>query len=153
MAPPKLTPEQARESLVRRFHAGVDRRGPDECWPWKGTIGQGGYGLLKTVQRKNIRVSRLALELDGRPPGKLWALHSCDNPPCCNPAHLFLGTSQDNVTDAVTKGRMVKPTCRRGHPRTPENLYLWTGPKGYPFRICIPCRRITESDRKARKAS
>lgn len=59
-----------------------------------------------SVNHKDIRAHRLAyMTATGIDPGDLCVLHRCDNPPCCNPAHLFLGTVADNARDAVQKGR------------------------------------------------
>jgi HNH endonuclease len=64
-----------------------------------------GYGFLN-VKGKNIRAHRLALILSGvKLPDDLDALHTCDNPPCCNPIHLFIGTDLDNMRDRDAKGR------------------------------------------------
>src|ERR1035437_6125251 len=80
---------------VEVFWSKVDRLGgPDACWPWMGARDQDGYGLFrppKATRRPTQRAHRFALELKlGRPlaPG-MQARHAvCDNPPCCNPAHL-----------------------------------------------------------------
>lgn len=92
-----------------RYWPKVDRRGPDECWPWKGATTHGGYGVLGVGGRRGpiVRAHRLALILIGQiVPDGLEVLHSCDNPPCCNPAHLSIGTHKDNFSDAVQKGRV-----------------------------------------------
>ena len=84
----------------------VDRRGPDECWPWLKSQMNGGYGQFRvTVGQSPKRASRVAWELTHGDAGELSVLHSCDNPPCCNPAHLFLGTVADNNADKLRKGR------------------------------------------------
>lgn len=86
----------------------VDRSGgPESCWPFTGCTSGGrcgGYGQL-TVARKRILAHRLAWEIAFGDPGDQHVLHRCDNPPCCNPAHLFLGTHADNLRDCVSKGR------------------------------------------------
>ncbi len=66
--------------------------------PWARAIAAGRYWLL---------AHRVALALDGRPPGHLMALHRCDVPPCVHPGHLFLGTRADNIADARAKGRLA----------------------------------------------
>ncbi len=81
---------------------------PDEnaCWLWTGSTDTDGYGHL-TVDGKLRIVSRLSWEFfrGPIPPGKS-VLHSCDNPPCPNPEHLFLGTQQDNIKDGIAKNRI-----------------------------------------------
>lgn len=93
----------APEDLWRR----VDVRTPDECWPWKGPGDKDGYGRMK-IGDGTVRAHRVAWALGhGFDPGDALVLHRCDNPPCCNPAHLFLGTHTDNVRDMHSKDRWV----------------------------------------------
>lgn len=96
--------------LAERFWEKVDRRGPDECWPWTaGTNNSRGYGKIASgpgIIPRALLSHRAAYELQVGPvPEGQCVLHECDNPPCCNPRHLFLGTRQDNVEDMVNKGR------------------------------------------------
>lgn len=68
-----------------------------------------GYGKLKVPGGYTVRAHRFAYFLaNGTDPGELMVCHRCDNPPCCNPAHLFLGTNQDNQRDCESKGRRAK---------------------------------------------
>ncbi len=84
----------------------VDVRSPDECWVWKGGTRGYGYGYCYPSGEGQVVASRLAFELFyGIDPGALFVLHHCDNPPCCNPFHLFLGTQADNMADMDRKGR------------------------------------------------
>lgn len=88
------------------FWAKVDARGPDECWPWLGTKTKGRYGT-HDYGPLGTTAHRIAYMLKNGPlPNGLQALHSCDNPECMNPAHLFAGTQKDNLDDMRAKGRV-----------------------------------------------
>lgn len=96
--------------LADRFWAKVHRRGPEDCWPWRASVAGWGYGRLR-YQRDGVWVTRSAhrvaweLTHGQPPPDHLAVLHRCDNPRCVNPAHLLLGTQQDNLADMRAKGR------------------------------------------------
>ncbi len=84
-----------------RFWVRVNRAGTDDCWEWQRSRNSCGYGTYRSSQ-----AHRYAWELTHGPiPEGLHVLHRCDNPPCCNPSHLFLGTAADNNADKETKGR------------------------------------------------
>lgn len=106
MSYPPDTPEES----VRKFWTKIDQRGPDECWPWTGRLIPQGYGAAWFCGRP-ARAHRIAYELvrGPIPPGEGYhgtvVRHRCDNRPCCNPAHLELGTQADNVRDAIERGR------------------------------------------------
>lgn len=110
-----------RTPLADRFWARVAKDGPNGCWRWLGsrngdgrpTIGAGG----KTGRgAKTLRPHRVSWELVNGPiPDGLVVCHKCDNPPCTNPDHLFLGTQGDNMRDCFAKGR------RGIYPRAGEN--------------------------------
>jgi Autographiviridae endonuclease len=91
---------------AQRFWALVDKRGPDECWPWLAAIGHGGYGAFTRDGRRQVGAHRMAYELAYGPvPIGKNACHRCDKPSCCNPAHLFSGTDAENIADRDAKGR------------------------------------------------
>ena len=89
-----------------RFWSYVDQSGgPDSCWPWTlgrdpAGYGQGPFGWTRKAHREAYRLT------NGDFDTALDVCHSCDNPPCCNPAHLWLGTRSDNIMDASRKGRL-----------------------------------------------
>lgn len=98
--------------LAERFWSKVNIQGKDECWLWlaatRGSTPQQAYGAF-WLNGRHQPASRVALLLSGATvPDGMEACHRCDNPSCCNPAHLFVGTSQANVDDKVSKGRQVK---------------------------------------------
>jgi hypothetical protein len=75
------------------------------CWEWSRTRHSKGYGNASR-NNKSIRAHRYAYEIwNGPIPDGMMVLHSCDNPPCCNPDHLRLGTAHDNMMDAIRRGR------------------------------------------------
>jgi hypothetical protein len=97
-------------SLLARIAAKVDRHGPDECWPWTGGTTKGGYAVIRIDRERVEYVHRLVLEEKlGRPllPGE-EVLHSCDNRPCANPAHLSAGTRARNMAEMVERGRSAR---------------------------------------------
>lgn len=99
----------ARQSRLVRFWERVDKRGPDDCWPWMGFRTSTGYGRTSLLHR-TYQAHRVSWALAFGPvPDGLHVLHRCDNPPCVNPAHLFVGTHEDNMRDREKKGRCVHP--------------------------------------------
>lgn len=105
-------------SVEGRFWAKVQKG--DGCWLWQGSRLPEGYGQFAWAARygrtRPVKAHRVAWELTHGPiPDGLCACHHCDNPPCCNPAHLFLGTHTDNMRDASAKGRLsvTRPTAQK----------------------------------------
>jgi hypothetical protein len=92
-----VTPEEI-------FWARVDKNGPNGCWLYTFGKDKWGYGDLR-YKGKHIQAHRLAWKLLRGDPGKLDCLHTCHNPTCCNPDHLYLGTDLDNTRDRVAIGR------------------------------------------------
>jgi hypothetical protein len=78
---------------------------PSDCWEWQLGRGRRGYGHV-WVKGKTKKAHRLSYEaFVGEIPNGMLVCHHCDNPPCINPKHLFLGTPQDNIRDSIRKGR------------------------------------------------
>lgn len=95
--------------------------GPFACWTYLGGRDKDGYGIISIANRSR-RAHRVAFEVwIGKIPDSLCVLHSCDNPPCVNPAHLFLGTDLDNARDRDAKGRGASGD-RSGARLHPERL-------------------------------
>jgi len=93
---------------VNRFKSYVMSGGINECWLWSGSLSPQAYGQskLRGLMYRSHRVAyRLHYRID---PKDLDVCHDCDNPPCCNPHHLFLGTQADNKADCVKKSRQAR---------------------------------------------
>lgn len=99
-----VTPRTQEE----RFWEKVDVRGPDECWPWTAATDKYGYGVLRPAGKRtdpSVKAHRYSAELAGMDIAGRAVLHSCDNPPCVNPAHLRPGTQAENMRDKVGRNR------------------------------------------------
>ena len=97
-------------------------RGPDDCWEWTGWNNGAGYGAIGKGQ-KSYLATRWAYYIEhGDDPGDECVCHTCDNPGCVNPAHLWLGTIGDNNRDAWQKGRSFQPETLPGEQNTQAKL-------------------------------
>jgi hypothetical protein len=97
------------QRIIDKFWSRVAKKEPADCWEWQGhlTKGRGQFRPGSSLKNtKRIYASRFAwtVTFGEIPEGKL-VLHRCDNPKCCNPDHLFIGTHDDNIQDCISKGR------------------------------------------------
>lgn len=91
---------------LARFFSKVDVRTTDECWPWTAALNEDGYGVFRGQDGGNYLAHRFSYAAHiGDVPAGLCVCHSCDNPPCVNYGHFFLGTQIDNLADMRAKGR------------------------------------------------
>lgn len=101
----KMSPEQA----LALFWSRVNKDAPNGCWEYTAGRDKWGYGDLQYMAtpslRKHIQAHRYSWMLLRGDPGKMDVLHKCNNPPCCNPDHLYLGTDLENARDRVNSGR------------------------------------------------
>lgn len=103
-----VAPGFSRMTVAERFWSKVEKAEPDACWPFTGTQHRRGHGqFFVSKARGLVPAHGFALELvTGQPcPPGLETCHHCDNPPCCNPAHLYFGTRQQNVDDMWARNR------------------------------------------------
>ena len=90
---------------IDRFWRKVDIRSDSECWEWIAPADKWGYGYF-TCQYKKIKAHRFSAYIADMDIKDKCVCHTCDNPSCVNPAHLFTGTQADNMRDRFAKGRI-----------------------------------------------
>src|SRR5690606_26360550 len=97
----------AKRDIYERFWEKVLIRSDEACWEWQATRNNKGYGLFTISAAVGKQLAhRFSYETrHGRIPVGLSVMHSCDNPRCVNPAHLSVGTHQENLRDMARKGR------------------------------------------------
>ena len=132
-----VTPE-----FVARFQAKVVRDDfmPDGCHIWTGGKNNKGYGLVQNNSKMVLASRASHVIFNGEIPHGMQVCHRCDNPPCVNPAHLFLGSHSDNMKDAVAKGRnarVAKTHCIKGHELAGDNIRTRVDRPGRTCRACI----------------
>lgn len=107
-------------TILNRFWSKVDKSIVSGCWIWKAYKNPAGYGQVR-VKTIAYLAHRFSYELAFGPiPPTINVLHKCDNPPCVNPDHLFLGTLTDNNQDMCRKGRHGKNVGESGHLKKPR---------------------------------
>lgn len=116
-----LSNPETLASLKMRFAKKVRVGGEGECWPWVAkAVASYGYGRMTAGRGRYLRAHQIAWALENGPiPEGSVVRHSCDNPWCCNPAHLSIGSIADNCSDATTRNRASAPPRMPGakHPR------------------------------------
>ena len=89
---------------MNNFWSKVDIKGDDECWEWTGCKDRDGYGLFN-LKKRVVRSHRFVYSLENDIKKGQHICHTCDNPSCVNPKHLWQGTSQENHLDKLKKKR------------------------------------------------
>lgn len=126
-----------RPTLEQRLWSKIDCS--SDCWLWTASTNTKGYGQIK-FKGTMLRVPRVVWELTHGPiPPGMFVCHRCDNPPCCRPEHLFLGSPADNMTDKMAKGR-----GRVGTALAPD-IYA-VRMKGTHPKICGRCKQMKDPE-------
>lgn len=148
------------DATLSRFWSKVDKRGPEECWPWVGSSNKpspkslNDYGSFYFGKRnhKSYRISYMIHH--GAIPDGMVIDHLCRNKSCVNPAHLEAVTNRENVLRGVglTAQNAKKSHCASGHPLSGENLAIIRHERngGYEHRYCRMCNRLSRRASEAR---
>lgn len=143
-----MTPDQEQ-----RFWSKVNKA---DCWIWIGATNSKGYGSFG-LDGKTTSTHRISYMIHkGDIPGGMVVCHTCNNPPCVNPDHLYLGTAYDNMRQAADEGRLApqqKTHCKNGHEFTPENTKMvkqGSKPGRDPNATYRVCRECLKAQRKKR---
>lgn len=106
----KIKTRKITKTFHERLWSKIQIGNPENCWEWSGARQERGHGVIKiTGEKKNMLVHRAVFEeIHGPIPDGVLICHTCDNPPCCNPNHLFSGTQVDNMSDCSEKERIFK---------------------------------------------
>ena len=149
--------KRTKQQRVETFLSNIEI--VDQCWVWAKSR-RGLYGAF-VYMGKQVYAHRWSYEIFNGPiPEGFYVLHRCDNPPCVNPMHFFLGTHKDNTQDAIKKGRLklnysfgeihkTKTKCPKGH----EYNWIYTY-RGKTKRKCSVCinKRYREAYRLSKLA-
>jgi len=100
------------KSVKERFWEKVQIGGSNECWPWRGSLNPKDYGRFLLDGKIQLAHRVAWILVNSLIPEGMCILHHCDNPPCCNVSHLFMGTKADNARDMYAKGRDTYTTNR-----------------------------------------
>src|SRR6266853_2023399 len=92
-------------SVYDRLMRYIDKNNSTGCWEWLGALSSRGYAKINVRDNNKLASRVMWSEINGKIPEGLFVCHSCDNPKCINPNHLWLGTAYDNVMDMYKKGR------------------------------------------------
>lgn len=112
----RILPYFKDDAVVERFWSRVDIGDPEDCWEWTWGRANAGYGCMCFKGGRILYTHRIAYALTyGEIPRGLLVIHTCDNPPCVNPAHLEIATNRENILDAKEKGRLAKGEKHGSH--------------------------------------
>lgn len=140
---------------LNRFWAKVDTKTENECWEWTASKNNKGYGqfAINKIAKSTHRISYTIHK--GEIPDTMSICHTCNNPPCVNPKHLYIGTDTQNMRQAADEKRLAsqkKTHCKSGHEFTPQNTALYKQKKRGDVltRVCRTCKKLNDQKRSNR---
>jgi hypothetical protein len=137
------------ETIEQRFWSKIKiTANIDKCWEWQAAKQGGGYGSTQFNGRRAL-AHRVAFTLFYGHTPKLLVLHSCDNPPCCNPHHLRDGSAKENGEDKKLRKRYSKTHCKRGHEYNEQNTWFEKSKPGY--KQCRACNAFRQRRRREKR--
>jgi len=114
----------ARGNVEERFWNHIQKKVENECWEWQGFVDKDGYGKMRTTDT-NEAAHRASYRIhNGEIPKGLNVLHKCNNPPCCNPNHLYVGDQSRNMQDRIDAGNFLYGECHHNSKISNETVVL-----------------------------
>lgn len=144
-----------RKTVEENFHTKYQKNSETGCWDWTGMLQTGGYGVLSAGKAgKRVYAHRFSHEIYKGPIPEGYDIdHLCRNRKCVNPDHLEAVTRFENLYrgDTIVSKKMKRTECPKGHPLTPDNLYIRKRKNGRKKTLCRACVLFKAKKYRAKK--